>query len=89
MSQESSHTTEIATLAGGCFWCLEAVYDQLKGVEHVESGYTGGRVINPSYRQICNGDTGHAEAVQITFDPQVVSFKDLRISSSPSTTRPR
>src|SRR5215210_582160 len=77
MSQESSHTTEIATLAGGCFWCLEAVYDQLKGVEHVESGYTGGRVLNPSYRQICNGDTGHAEAVQITFDPQVVSFKDL------------
>ena len=71
------HTSEIATLAGGCFWCLEAVYDQLKGVEHVESGYTGGTVINPSYRQICNGDTGHAEAVQITFDPQVVTFKDL------------
>ena len=77
MNQESPHTTEIATLAGGCFWCLEAVYDQLKGVDHVESGYTGGRVINPSYRQVCNGDTGHAEAIQITFDPQVVSFKDL------------
>ena len=77
MNQESPHTSEIATLAGGCFWCLEAVYDQLKGVEHVESGYTGGHVINPSYRQVCNGDTGHAEAVQITFDPQVVSFKDL------------
>jgi len=77
MNQESSNTSEIATLAGGCFWCLEAVYDQLKGVEHVESGYTGGHVINPSYRQICNGDTGHAEAVEITFDPQVVSYKDL------------
>jgi len=77
MTQGSTHTSEIATLAGGCFWCLEAVYDQLKGVEHVESGYTGGSVLNPSYRQICNGDTGHAEALQITFDPQVVSFKDL------------
>jgi peptide-methionine (S)-S-oxide reductase len=77
MSQESPHTSEVATLAGGCFWCLEAVYDQLKGVEHVESGYTGGQVINPSYRQVCNGDTGHAEAVQITFDPRVISFKDL------------
>ena len=77
MTQGSTHTHEIATLAGGCFWCLEAVYDQLKGVEHVESGYTGGHAINPSYRQVCNGDTGHAEAIQITFDPQVVSFKDL------------
>src|SRR3954462_2939751 len=77
MTQGSTRMSEIATLAGGCFWCLEAVYDQLKGVEHVESGYTGGQVINPSYRQICNGDTGHAEAVQITYDPQLVSFKDL------------
>jgi len=77
MTQGTQYTTEVATLAGGCFWCLEAVYDQLKGVEHVESGYTGGKVINPSYRQICNGDTGHAEAIHITFDPQVVSFKDL------------
>jgi peptide-methionine (S)-S-oxide reductase len=77
MSQELQHTTEVATLAGGCFWCLEAVYDQLKGVEHVESGYAGGHVHNPTYRQVCGGDTGHAEVVQLTFDPQVVSFKDL------------
>jgi peptide-methionine (S)-S-oxide reductase len=54
---------EVATLAGGCFWCLEAVFDELKGVESVESGYTGGQVPNPTYTQVCNGDTGHAEAV--------------------------
>ena len=77
MNQEHERTHEVATLAGGCFWCLEAVYDQLKGVEHVESGYAGGHVRNPSYRQVCNGDTGHAEVVQVTFDPQVVSFEDL------------
>jgi peptide-methionine (S)-S-oxide reductase len=77
MSQELQPTTEVATLAGGCFWCLEAVYDQLKGVEHVESGYAGGSVRNPTYRQVCDGDTGHAEVVQVTFDPRVVSFKDL------------
>src|SRR5205814_519033 len=63
--------------AGGCFWCLEAVYDQLKGVESVESGYTGGKVPNPTYYQVCEGTTGHAEVVQIKFDPQVVSYKDL------------
>jgi peptide-methionine (S)-S-oxide reductase len=68
---------EVATLAGGCFWCLEAVYDQLKGVISVESGYTGGQVLNPSYEQVCTGRTGHAEAVQITYDPKVISFKDL------------
>jgi peptide-methionine (S)-S-oxide reductase len=68
---------EIATLAGGCFWCLEAVYDQLKGVESVESGYTGGQVTDPSYRQVCDGDTGHAEVVRITYDPRVVGFGDL------------
>src|SRR4029079_18613745 len=77
MNQEQQHTTEVATLAGGCFWCLEAVYDQLKGVEHVESGYAGGHVRNPTYRQVCNGDTGHAEVVQLTFDPQIISFKEL------------
>ncbi|MCU0498709.1 MAG: peptide-methionine (S)-S-oxide reductase MsrA [Anaerolineae bacterium] len=70
-------TTEIATLAGGCFWCLEAVYDQLKGVISVESGYTGGKVPNPSYQLICTGTTEHAEAIQITYDPTVISFKDL------------
>ena len=70
-------TTEIATLAGGCFWCLEAVYDQLKGVTDVVSGYAGGHVPNPDYRTVCTGTTGHAEVVQITFDPDVISFKDL------------
>jgi peptide-methionine (S)-S-oxide reductase len=69
--------TEVATLAGGCFWCLEAVYDQLKGVLEVESGYSGGHVPNPNYRQVCTGMTGHAEVVQITYDPKVVSFGDL------------
>jgi peptide-methionine (S)-S-oxide reductase len=69
--------TEIATLAGGCFWCLEAVYEELKGVERVESGYSGGTVSDPTYRQVCTGTTGHAEVVQVTFDPEVVSFKEI------------
>ena len=69
--------TEVATLAGGCFWCLEAVYDQLRGVEAVVSGYSGGRRPNPSYEQVCSGATGHAEVVQITFDPRVVSYREL------------
>ena len=68
---------EVATLAGGCFWCLEAVFDELTGVESVESGYSGGRVPNPNYAQVCDGDTGHAEVVQVTFDPQVLTYKDL------------
>jgi peptide-methionine (S)-S-oxide reductase len=68
---------EVATLAGGCFWCLEAAFQQLKGIEHVASGYAGGRVANPSYEQVCTGTTGHAEVVQITFDPTIVSFRDL------------
>jgi len=68
---------QVATLAGGCFWCLEAVFDELKGVESVESGYAGGHVPNPTYRQVCDGDTGHAEVVQVTFDPQVISYHDL------------
>jgi peptide-methionine (S)-S-oxide reductase len=68
---------EVATLAGGCFWCLEAVYDELKGVESVESGYSGGHVPGPSYAQVCDGDTGHAEVVKVTFDPDVLSYKDL------------
>lgn len=72
-----SPTREVATLAGGCFWCLEAVFDDLQGVESVVSGYAGGRVRNPSYREVCNGTTGHAEVVQITFDPALVSFRDL------------
>ena len=68
---------EIATLAGGCFWCLEAVYDGLKGVESVESGYMGGAAPNPTYEEVCGGRTGHAEVVRIRFDPAVVMFKEL------------
>lgn len=68
---------EIATLAGGCFWCLEAVYVELKGVDKVVSGYTGGTVANPTYKQVTSGTTGHAEVVQITFDPQIITYKEL------------
>lgn len=68
---------EIATLAGGCFWCLEAVYDQVKGVHSVESGYIGGKAANPTYEAVCGGGTGHAEAVRITFDPITVSYQEL------------
>jgi peptide-methionine (S)-S-oxide reductase len=68
---------EVATLAGGCFWCLEAAYNELRGVERVRSGYAGGTVVNPSYEQVCSGRTGHAEAVQITFDPAVICYRDL------------
>jgi peptide-methionine (S)-S-oxide reductase len=75
MPTNNSH--EIATLAGGCFWCLEAVYDELRGVEQVESGYSGGSVANPSYERVCSGTTGHAEVVQLTFDPAVVSFREI------------
>lgn len=72
-----SESRETATLAGGCFWCLEALYDDLKGVEDVVSGYSGGDVPNPSYEMVCSGSTGHAEVVQITFDPNVISFKEI------------
>lgn len=75
MSKEQSK--ELATLAGGCFWCLEAVYKELRGVERVVSGYAGGHVERPSYRDVCDGTTGHAEVVQITFDPSLVSYKEL------------
>jgi peptide-methionine (S)-S-oxide reductase len=68
---------QTATLAGGCFWCLEAVYDEIKGVHSVESGYAGGHMDNPTYRAVCNGDTGHAEVIQVHFDPNVVSYRDL------------
>ena len=68
---------EYATLAGGCFWCTEAVYKDVIGVESVESGYTGGTVANPTYRQVCGGDTGHAEAIRVGFDPAQVSYGDL------------
>jgi peptide-methionine (S)-S-oxide reductase len=68
---------ELATLAGGCFWCLDAVYRDVRGVEKVESGYTGGRRPHPTYEQVCTGVTGHAEAVRLTFDPDAVSYRDL------------
>ena len=80
MGQTASPTQtgyEIATVAGGCFWCLEAVYDQIKGVVAVESGYMGGQVDHPTYEAVCSGRTGHAEAVRITFDPTVLSYREL------------
>ena len=70
-------TTATATLGGGCFWCLEAVYQEVDGVENVVSGYAGGDVSNPTYRQVCSGTTGHAEVVQVTYDPDVISYRDL------------
>lgn len=79
MSQESNRepSLELATLGGGCFWCLDAVYAQLQGVQKVVSGYAGGTVPNPTYEQVCSGNTGHAEVAQITFDPNVVSFREI------------
>ena len=68
---------ELATLAGGCFWCLEAVFDDIRGVEDVVSGYMGGQMLNPSYEAVCGGATGHAEVVQLAFDPAVISYKQL------------
>jgi peptide-methionine (S)-S-oxide reductase len=69
--------TEIATLGGGCFWCLEAVYQELHGVQSVESGYSGGPIVNPTYEQICEGTTGHAEVVRVHFDPAIVSYREV------------
>lgn len=71
------HATAVATLAGGCFWCTEAVFAALRGVERVEPGYSGGTVPSPTYQQVCTGTTGHAEAVQIWFDPSVISYREL------------
>jgi|SRR5688572_12206551 len=68
---------EIATLAGGCFWCLEAVFDELKGVKSVESGYMGGKTPNPNYDEVCSGRSGHAEVVRVTFDPAELAYRDL------------
>ena len=70
-------THAVATLAGGCFWCLETVFNQLHGVESAVSGYMGGHTANPTYEDICNGDTGHAEVVQVRFDPAVIAYRDL------------
>ena len=74
---DKSGADEVAVLAGGCFWCTEAVFLDLTGVKSVESGYTGGETINPTYKQVCGGDTGHAEAIRITFDPEQLSYDDL------------
>lgn len=68
---------KVATLGGGCFWCLEAVFEQLEGVKSVVSGYSGGDVVDPSYKQVCRGTTGHAEVVQVTFDPRVITFRQI------------
>ena len=75
MDKQSEY--EVTTLGGGCFWCLEAVFDQIEGVVSVESGYAGGTVANPTYRQVCTGRTGHAEVVQVTFDPAVITFEEI------------
>lgn len=73
----NSDNTELATLAGGCFWCLEAVYEQVSGVQGVVSGYSGGHLPNPTYRQVCSETTGHAEAVRVTYDPGVISYREI------------
>jgi peptide-methionine (S)-S-oxide reductase len=77
IKEEAENKIEVATFAGGCFWCTEAVFLELNGVNGVISGYIGGKNANPSYREVCNGDTGHAEAIQITFDPATISFGEL------------
>lgn len=77
MKPAATKRMEVATLGGGCFWCTEAVFSQLKGVEKVEPGYSGGKLENPTYEQVSTGTTGHAEAVQITFDPNAISYKEI------------
>lgn len=74
---KQSNPSGIATLAGGCFWCIEAVFREVEGVENVISGYTGGTTVNPTYRQVCTDETGHAEAVQITFNPAKISYREI------------
>jgi peptide-methionine (S)-S-oxide reductase len=74
---KSSPDTQLATFGGGCFWCMEAVFERLDGVKHLTSGYSGGHTENPTYKQVCNGDTGHAEVIQIEFDPQKISYEKL------------
>ena len=76
-NQDKVQKTEVATLAGGCFWCVEAVYSRLKGVEKVEPGYSGGKIANPTYKEVCTGNTGHAEACQVTFNPDLISYREL------------
>jgi peptide-methionine (S)-S-oxide reductase len=92
MSADVSNRTEVATLGGGCFWCLEAVFERLRGVLRVESGFAGGTATNPTYPQVCTGTTGHAEVVQVTFDPAVISYPevlDIFFGTHDPTTRNR
>ncbi len=77
IAMKHAESREVITLGGGCFWCMEAIFDELKGVEKAESGYSGGSVANPTYEQVCTGKTGHAEVVQITFNPAIISEKQL------------
>lgn len=77
MENEQKNSVEIATLGGGCFWCIEAAFQEIIGVINVESGYAGGTTVSPTYEQVCTGTTGHAEVVQVTFDPKIISFKDI------------
>jgi peptide-methionine (S)-S-oxide reductase len=72
-----AHSQETATLAGGCFWCIEAVFQEINGVENVVSGYTGGTTVNPTYQQVCSGETSHAEAVQVSFDSSKISYREI------------
>ncbi len=71
------HEREVATLAGGCFWCLEAIFKEVRGIEKIVSGYSGGTIVNPSYAAVCSGATGHAESVQLIYDPKKISFKEI------------
>lgn len=77
MQNEQKNSAEVATLGGGCFWCIEAAFQEIRGVINVESGYAGGTTASPTYEQVCTGTTGHAEVVQVTFDPNIISFKDI------------
>lgn len=77
MIQANAIASEVATLAGGCFWCIEVIFDELRGVNHVVSGYMGGQTQNPTYRDVCSGMTGHAEVIQVHFDPSVISYREI------------
>jgi peptide-methionine (S)-S-oxide reductase len=77
MIQANATASEVATLAGGCFWCVEVIFDELRGVSDVVSGYMGGRTPNPTYRDVCSGKTGHAEVIQVHFDPKVISYREV------------
>jgi peptide-methionine (S)-S-oxide reductase len=77
MQNEQKNSVEVATLGGGCFWCIEAAFQEIRGVINVESGYAGGTTASPTYEQVCTGTTGHAEVVQVTFDPNSISFKEI------------